>query len=411
MPQTSRKKSTGSSLSRRWRRFKRSVHGSISRGARAILSWSPLKRGIVGGAAALVVVAVILLIVLLPAKAPQEDAIQTVDTPIALAVSAEAVAFDWDTLAANEPAYTGDDNALTEQLENEELPPEEVEEEDDGTLKYGMENERVQQLQNRLMELGYLDIDESTQYYGSATRHAVKNFQRQCELDQDGIAGMITQTALYASDAPKYAIKEGMSGTDVESLQRKLKELGYMKKVTGYYGTETIEAVLQFQSRNKLDVDGLAGEQTFAMIYSPEAKPSADTVQAARRKANINTMIAVAKEQLGKKYILGAEGPKSFDCSGLVYYCLKEAGSNRGRYNAAGYSKVSDWEKISKMSDLEIGDLIFFYNNARTKVGHVGIYIGSGTMIDASSANGKVVRRSCTTSYWKNHFVCGRRPW
>lgn len=411
MPHYSRKNSTRRSLSRFWRRTKKSVRSGLSRGARAIMGWSPLKKGIVGGAAALVVVALVLLIVLLPGEAPAQDQMQTADMPITLAASAEAITFDWETLEENEPTYTGDDNALTEQLENEELPPEQVEEEDDGTLSYGMENAQVQMLQNRLMELGYLDIDESTQYYGSATRQAVKNFQRQSELDQDGIAGVITQTALYSSDAPKYAIKEGMSGTDVESLQRKLKELGYMKKVTGYYGTETIEAVIQFQGRNGLSVDGLAGEKTFAMIYSPEAKPSADTVQAARRKANINTMIAVAKEQLGDKYILGAEGPKSFDCSGLVYYCLKEAGSNRGRYNAAGYSRVSDWEKITKMSDLEIGDLIFFYNNARTKVGHVGIYIGSGTMIDASSANGKVVRRSCTTSYWKNHFVCGRRPW
>jgi cell wall-associated NlpC family hydrolase len=72
---------------------------------------------------------------------------------------------------------------------------------------------------------------------------------------------------------------------------------------------------------------------------------------------------------------------------------------------------VSDWKKISSMGDLEKGDLIFFWNSAKTKVGHVGIYIGGGRMIDASSGNGKVVKRSCTTSYWKKMFVCGRRPW
>ena len=78
--------------------------------------------------------------------------------------------------------------------------------------------------------------------------------------------------------------------------------------------------------------------------------------------------------------------------------------------NAAGYSKVSEWKKITSIDKLQRGDLIFFYNNAYTKVGHVGIYIGGGTMIDASSSNGKVVKRSCTTSYWRKHFVCGRRP-
>ena len=37
------------------------------------------------------------------------------------------------------------------------------------------------------------------------------------------------------------------------------------------------------------------------------------------------------------------------------------------------------------------------------------IYIGGGTMIDASSSNGKVVKRSCTTAYWTRNFVCARR--
>ena len=72
---------------------------------------------------------------------------------------------------------------------------------------------------------------------------------------------------------------------------------------------------------------------------------------------------------------------------------------------------MEDWTKLSSMSELKRGDLIFFYNNARSKVGHVGIVVREGEMIDASSANGKVVRRSYTTSYWRNHFVCGRRPW
>ena len=261
------------------------------------------------------------------------------------------------------------------------------------------------------MRLGYLDIDESTQYFGPATEDAVRRFQRQHDLDQDVIAGPKTLELIYSDEAKKYTLLEGMEGTDIDSFQRVLKELGYLSKVTGYYGTETIDAVKAFQERNGLSIDGKAGEKTFNLIYSPNAKPSATKAKEERRRANINTMIQVAKDQVGKKYVLGNEGPNSFDCSGLVYYCLKQAGSNRGRYNAAGYSQVSDWEKITSMSSLEKGDLLFFYNDSKTKVGHVGIYIGSGTMIDASSANGKVVRRSCTSSYWKNHFVCARRPW
>ena len=64
------------------------------------------------------------------------------------------------------------------------------------------------------------------------------------------------------------------------------------------------------------------------------------------------------------------------------------------------------------MDDLKKGDLICFYDDNFTKVGHIGIVINnSGEMIDASSSNGKVVRRSYETSYWRKHFYCGRRPW
>lgn len=282
----------------------------------------------------------------------------------------------------------------------------------DLTLKVGVEDsERVTELQNRLMELGYLDIDEPTLHFGPATKYAVELFQRQHGLQMDGIAGTQTLEMIYEPNAKKYTMIEALSGNDVENFQQQLKDLGYLKKVTGYYGTETVDAVKAFQKENKLSVDGKAGEKTLEMINSDKAKPSPDTVAEKRRKANIDTMIATAKKQLGVKYILGRTGPSAFDCSGLVYYCLKQAGSNRLRLNAAGYSKVSDWENITSYSKLKKGDLLFFYDNAKTRIGHVGIYIGSGEMVDASSANGKVVRRSCTTNYWKSHFVNARRPW
>ena len=289
----------------------------------------------------------------------------------------------------------------------------------DPTLRKGDEGEEVQKLQERLMELGFLELDEPTQYYGPATKAAVSLFQRQVsftdelgiQLAQDGVAGEQTLTLIYSKNAPKYVVKEGMEGDDITSMQVQLRDMGYMKDTTGYYGEKTIAAIKEFQARNGLSADGLAGPYTYELLYSPNAKESASKAKEARSKASISKMIEVAKKMIGKPYVLGATGPNKFDCSGLVYYCLKQAGSNRRRLTAAGYSQVDDWEKITSMSKLKKGDLIFFYNNSFSKVGHVGIVISSGMMIDASSANGKVVRRSFTTSYWKKHFVCGRRPW
>ncbi|MBE5785498.1 MAG: CHAP domain-containing protein [Clostridiales bacterium] len=278
----------------------------------------------------------------------------------------------------------------------------------------------MQKLQERLMHLGYLQLDESTQKYGPATEDAVILFQRQVNyteslgatLDQDGIAGLQTLALVYSDDAPKYCVKFGMEGEDIEDMQLQLKDLGYMSAVTGYYGETTVAAIEAFQDRNGLSADGLAGEATFELLYSPEAKESASKAKAARTKANISKMIEVAKKQLGDRYVLGARGPEKFDCSGLVYYCLNQAGSNRNRLNAAGYSRVDDWEKITDIDDLKKGDLVCFYSDDFSKVGHIGIVINSsGEMIDASSRNGKVVRRTYLSSYWRKHFYCGRRPW
>ena len=283
----------------------------------------------------------------------------------------------------------------------------------DITLQYGDQCDAVVSLQNRLMSLGYLDLDEPTDYFGPATEYALELFQRQHELEQDGVATYQVQAKLYSDEAEYYTIKLGTTGEDVADVQRQLIDLGYLApgNATGYYGEVTTQAVKDFQKANSLSVDGLTGPQTLELLYSPRAIATPERRNAVRSRANIDEMIAAAKAKLGCKYVSGAEGPNTFDCSGLVYWCLRQAGSNRGRYSAAGYSQVSDWDKISSMNSLQKGDLIFFWNSERTKIGHVAIYIGGGYMIDASSANGKVVKRSAFSSWCKNLFYCGRRPW
>ena len=54
-------------------------------------------------------------------------------------------------------------------------------------LRIGVRHEIVKKLQERLMELGFMDNDEPTEYYGEVTQQAVKHFQRQNELPMDGI--------------------------------------------------------------------------------------------------------------------------------------------------------------------------------------------------------------------------------
>lgn len=85
----------------------------------------------------------------------------------------------------------------------------------DPTLKSGVESEAVKALQQRLGELGYLDIDEYTTKFGPATERAVRLFQRQNGLAEDGVAGEDTLARIYADDAkectlPLLGVKIGL---------------------------------------------------------------------------------------------------------------------------------------------------------------------------------------------------------
>ena len=366
-----------------------SSNGLVKALASVIRGWrrmSKRSRALVFGGVGTVIVALVVLLIFMQPPARAENAV------------AEAT-----PLPTLPPVTTPEPTPIPT------TPPEESV---DITLQYGDENENVTALQERLMDLGYLDIDEATQYFGPSTKYAVQLFQRQNDLEQDGIADYDIQMLLFSDDAKHYALLTGMSGDDVASLQRQLIALGYLGsgKATGLYGEATTKAIKDFQKANKLTVDGRSGPQTLDCIFSPNAIATPEKREALRKSANIEQMISAAESKVGKKYVSGAEGPNSFDCSGLVYYCLRQAGSNRGRYNAAGYAKVSDWKTI-KWSEMKRGDLMFFWSDKKNKIGHVAIYIGHGMCIDASSGHGKVVKRTCTSSWFRSNFRYAKRPW
>ncbi|MGH9077946.1 MAG: NlpC/P60 family protein [Acidimicrobiales bacterium] len=84
--------------------------------------------------------------------------------------------------------------------------------------------------------------------------------------------------------------------------------------------------------------------------------------------------VAVALAQVGKPYVYGAAGPGSFDCSGLVAYAYAAAGIGLPHFTGAQWA---DTIQIPLTAALP-GDLIFFDG-----LGHVGIYLGAGLMVDA----------------------------
>jgi len=138
-------------------------------------------------------------------------------------------------------------------------------------FKEGMTDPIVASIQQRLMDLSYMDGAEPTELYGPMTAQAVTGFQRQAGLTMDGLLESQTYTMLMSPDAPKFEVSLGAQGPDVEDMIYRLYELDYLNTVTDTF-TETVKtAVEEFQETNDLDVDGIIGGQTRKMLYSDDA--------------------------------------------------------------------------------------------------------------------------------------------
>lgn len=154
-------------------------------------------------------------------------------------------------------------------------------------FKLGSKGDDVLQLQRRLAELGYYTGDADGAY-GPGTESAVLAFQKQTGLSADGMAGESTLSHIYMKNAPTYVptptpaptptpnpsvLKRGSSGDQVTKMQKRLIELGYLSGTAdGIFGGGTEQALLDFQRQNGLKADGAAAEQTFALLYSSEAR-------------------------------------------------------------------------------------------------------------------------------------------
>jgi hypothetical protein len=122
----------------------------------------------------------------------------------------------------------------------------------------------------------------------------------------------------------------------------------------------------------------------------------------------IRAFLDVALAQQGRPYVLGDEGPNTFDCSGYIYYCLNKAGYKIGRWSANSYSNNSSWTYIPR-DQLQPGDLMFYKSDSNPNlIGHVGIYLGNGYHIHASSDYGCVI--ICKIDGWYDRMLSfGRR--
>ncbi len=120
---------------------------------------------------------------------------------------------------------------------------------------------------------------------------------------------------------------------------------------------------------------GMAALAAMAVVTVSPAPTSAAALTPAQR------VVAIVESQLGKPYRFGAEGPGSFDCSGLVLFAFDRAGL-AGRVGG-GHSALGMWRwfaarGLASRTSPQVGDLVVYGRG-----GHVGIYVGHGRVVSA----------------------------
>jgi len=304
------------------------------------------------------------------------------------------------------------------------------------TLKKGNSGAIVKNLQTKLNELKYFPHKVNSKFDAN-TVEAVRQLQACNGLAVTGQLDEPTHLLLLSGKAitkTEYdyskPVAKGDSGDPVKALQARLRDLKYYaNKITGKYDQATFDAVKAFQSAHDLSATGKADADTRKLMNGshakskqeasklsaaatvapapptpppptpaptpkpgsttapPAAKPNSDGV---KKGDKIETVIAAAKKQLGKPYVFSSTGPNSFDCSGLTTYAFKQVSISLPRTaHLQGYQKLTRL----KRSELKRGDLVCFDTRPGTASlsDHVGIYLGGGEYIHASSSLKKVV--------------------
>lgn len=120
-------------------------------------------------------------------------------------------------------------------------------------------------------------------------------------------------------------------------------------------------------------------------------KTKTKSVQASSKAASV---VALAKEQVGKPYVWGAEGPDTFDCSGLVQYIYQHAaGVSMPRTT---YDQVKVGQTVP-LDQLQAGDLVFW--GSETAPYHVAIYIGNNQYVNAATPEQGTILQTMSSYY------------
>lgn len=252
----------------------------------------------------------------------------------------------------------------------------------------------------------------------SAEAAAESAYKRAAELPPGAIG-----SDLHGLGALSRIQKESPTGSEAEASQlKRAKEaeraayLAYTQEesrqqaATGRY--TTLQTTFRQREQALRELRKVNSSQLAAIEREREAQEqrlgagyTGDTAAGLQAHGDAKKAVRFALAQLGEPYVWAAEGPNSWDCSGLMWGAYRSAGYSLPRVSRAQYQATK--HRIVSPNALLPGDLLFF-SSSRTdarKIHHVGMYIGGGKMVHAPTT-GDVVKIS--TVWWSRFYAATR---
>ena len=207
-------------------------------------------------------------------------------------------------------------------------------------------------------------------------KNLLKKIERKATIDGFGDSSCITGYGVKVKDAYTNLVGLFYIDEDIHTFEE---------------GIHKIKLTLAFENMMH-EVDAEDKEESTSSSTTSSSTTSSDNIGA--------KIVEYAKSKLGCKYVWGATGPNTFDCSGLTSWCHKQVGISIPR--TSGEQRKSG-TSVSK-ENAKLGDIVCFD-------GHVGIYVGDGQMIHAPNKSKPVKYDDCFSGHYGNKLLAIRRYW
>ncbi len=227
------------------------------------------------------------------------------------------------------------------------------------------------------------------------------------KVDYKSVEGYMSGEFLTVSQQADVAIGYGLVQTDGATLNVRSGAGTDFDKVAVLNNGAVVEIVGIDNGWYKISTGDVAGyvSSDYMVTCKDSAGSRGDDTAVAASSGLGQQVVDYAMQYLGVPYVYGGNGPNSFDCSGFTSYVYRHFGYT---INRTASTQLSNGASVAK-SDLQPGDLVFFRYNTTKAASHVGIYIGGGQFIHASTNTYTVKIDTLATGHYNNVYVGGRR--